>query len=147
MPPPMGSATSFLYGTRSDLDLLGENRVAGDGSLGLGQVCGEVALERLLACFRADREPTPVVVARSLRFDERRLLLVATLLSVWAPRREFAPWGRGHEIRRTAADDLEATVARLIELGDRLEQAFGVRHPHLREQRLRRRLLHDLAGV
>ena len=41
----------------------------------------------------------------------------------------------------------EAGVARLLELRDRLEQRLGVRHPHVGEERARRRLLDDLAGV
>ena len=140
---PASASTS----SARELDLLGGDGVAGDGRLGGGHVVGQVALERLAAGVGAHRVPAAVHVAGRLGLDERRLLGVAARLRVGAARREPAARRRVDEVRRAPADDLEARVARVLELRDRLEQRLGVRHPHVGEQRPRGRLLHDLAGV
>ena len=66
---------------------------------------------------------------------QRRFLGEALRLRVRAPGRELAPGRRAHEVGRAAADRVEAGVARLRELRDRLEQRLGVRVAHLAEQR------------
>ena len=82
-----------------------------------------------------------------LGLDQRRLLHQALLPHVRAARREAASLRRVHQIGRAAPDDLELGVAGVLQLRDALQQRLGVRHLHVREQRPRRCLLDDLAGV
>ena len=116
-------------------------------SCGLRHLGGQVALQRLAPGVGADRVPAAVDVAGLVGLDERWLLLAAAVLGVRAARREPAARGRVDEVGRPAGDDVEPGVARVLEPRDRLQQRRGVRHPHLGEQGLGRRLLHDLAGV
>jgi hypothetical protein len=75
------------------------------------------------------------------------LLGAAPVLGVGAARRELAAGGEVDEVGRPSADGLEPGVLGHVELGDRLQQRLGVGVAHVGEQRLGRRLLHDLAGV
>ena len=80
-------------------------------------------------------------------FGERRGGRAAVVRGAAAARGERAASRQRGKVGRPAADHRQRRVRRPLQPRDGLEQGLGVRHPDVREQLRRRRLLHDLTRV
>ena len=150
---PTGNSTTRSSTRSSDVVVVAQVGLAGAGHQETSWARDRRAARGASSARRAWYSGEPTGYQQANRWPgssvaiERRLLGVAAVAGVRAAGRELAARRRVDEVRRPPGDRRQPRVRRVLELGDARHQRLGVGHPHVGEQRLRRRLLDDPPAV